>query len=283
MQEKRHLIAVGIDYTHTASPLSGTVHDACTVRDAVLAGGGTVETLLSRDATAAAICATWTRVIDGATRGDIVIFYFSGHGVLGAGNLEIAPVTLSRIDPIDVPVTAAVPLTPAMLASDLVVLDGACMRTLLICPAIHAGVNLLVILDCCYAGGMCSDDIHLVSPMPQIVSSHVAPSSNIPPEKCGHVVALAAATAYQRAGDGSQTLRFNPTTRMWGQTASHGTFTNALMHVLRKETSTTRTNREIHAAVCDRLLTDGVAQTPMITASSQAVFDHPFEIYNGRI
>ncbi len=78
---KKLALCIGInDYPGTANDLSGCVNDANDWAAALTQWGFTVQKLLNKNATRAAILAAMKSVITSAVSGDSIVFQYSGHG-----------------------------------------------------------------------------------------------------------------------------------------------------------------------------------------------------------
>lgn len=222
----RRSLVVGIDYVGTTHTLSGTLQDAASVRDLALGLGGQVRVLLSTAATAAAMTDGWRWLC--ADAGAQATFYFSGHGVAD----------------------------PALLSSDLVRVTRDVLHAALVLPALRAGVDLTIVLDCCHSGGMMTVDSGGEAALP------------------GSLVCIAAAAASQDAGDGAQSAVYDARDSRWVMSTPHGTFTQALLNVVRLAASSRGacSNAAVFRAVCAELLREGVRlQTPVMTGATAAL------------
>lgn len=73
-------LVVGINYVGTAHELKGCVNDANNMRDMLVSKGFDVTMLIEASATTAAMKQAMINLAAGASRGDVLVFHYSGHG-----------------------------------------------------------------------------------------------------------------------------------------------------------------------------------------------------------
>lgn len=144
---KRKALLVGINDYAPAGPggpdLNGCVNDVrdmantLSVMGIVPAAPGTMQILTDARATRAAILNGLKWLIKGAARGDVLIFYYSGHGS------QMADVSGDELDGRDETICPHDFATAGMITDDVIkaAISG-----------LPAGVNLDIILDSCHSG-----------------------------------------------------------------------------------------------------------------------------------
>lgn len=133
---KRALL-VGINYVGTGNELRGCINDAHNMQALLTAHGFSDITLvLEKDATTAGIITALNALIQGVVPGDVIVFFYSGHGSQLPSNSEpdgfeeiICPIDLNWMDKV---------ITDSTLRD--------------VFNRVPNGVNTTVILDCCHAG-----------------------------------------------------------------------------------------------------------------------------------
>lgn len=135
-------LVVGCNYATTPSiSLNGCINDATAMRNALLPRGFTIELMTddtSTKPTGVNILAGFRRLLSNARSGDVLVFYYSGHGSYvkdtDGDELNGYDETIVGVDPV--------------LVTDDVI------RQLLV-SQVPAGVKLYCIFDSCYSGSVC--------------------------------------------------------------------------------------------------------------------------------
>lgn len=141
-----HALLVGInDYRDPRNQLRGCVNDAKLLAGRLRALGANVATLLDAQATRANVLAAWDATTRAAAAGDTLILHFAGHGspaprmAGGAGLQKDGTFILFR------------DYEPTRAPGEML-LDAELFA--LLTPLPKRGVQPVVLLDCCYAGGL---------------------------------------------------------------------------------------------------------------------------------
>lgn len=136
---KKRALIVGINYIGSGNALKGCLNDAEHMQTLLLSRGFTeVKSVLEKEATTAGIISGLEWLVAGAAPGDVIVFFYSGHGSQLPSSVE-EDKWEEIICPIDLNWT------------DKVVKDDTLRR---IFDKVPNGVNTTLILDCCHSGTM---------------------------------------------------------------------------------------------------------------------------------
>jgi hypothetical protein len=144
MYENKKALVVAINYVGKEHELKGPTFDGRGIADLLYRKGFNVTLLIEEDATAYRIKESLAALVDGATIGDVLVFYYSGHGTQVPSKGES-----------DNYEEAIVPYDMDWVNN--IVYDNDFRR---IFNKVPAGVNTTVILDCCHSGDMLDQEVH---------------------------------------------------------------------------------------------------------------------------
>src|SRR5687767_5165150 len=267
--QTRRALIVGINRYETAAPagrsaaatagarglitdLGGAVNDARAMRDLLQArfafAAGDVTTLTDQQATRAAILAGIDRLLAQSARGDIVVFYYAGHGSQRTNTLSPE---VSKLDQTLVPADAN--------AGVFDIRDKELARAFN--PFIDKGIELVLIFDSCHSGSVARGSLETEGPRRRERWAAIDPRDAADPgvekapEERGALV-LSAAQDYQLATE---------TEAATGQRS--GIFTTALIATL-TSASPNEPAVEVFKSVKARMQTDGHRQEPVLAGPS---------------
>lgn len=201
------------------------------------------------------ILRTMQRVlVDQSNEGDIVLFYFSGHGSWVKNSLSDES---DLRDETIVPADAVRPITNAAQLRDIRDKELAELFD----RALAKKVKLTVIFDSCHSGSIARGDGQSkeVDGVDFDIRSRPTKSQMIKPELNGALV-LTAAEDYQQASGGPYDLN--------GVKANYSHFTAELLQALFEVPADRQSARELFRVISSRLLAAGRSQTPTVAGDN---------------
>jgi len=157
LKRKLHALLVGIDQYETVRPLAGCVKDVKSISDylqTLTEFDLSLQTLTSDQAskpTKDRIVNAFQTHFSSVEPGDVILFYFAGHGVREKTDLP----AFKRVESDDCLATLVCYDTRAQSSTDGkgTTLSDKELRYLLHTYTAHKGAHVLVITDCCHSGG----------------------------------------------------------------------------------------------------------------------------------
>lgn len=194
-------------------------------------------------------------LIDDAREGDILLFYYSGHGSSIKNSLSDEP---DLRDETIVPADAVRPIANASQLKDIRDKELAELFNL----SLGKRASLTTIFDSCHSGSIARGEERTkeVDGAEFDIRSPVTEPQRIKPEDRGALV-LTAAEDYQRASGATYELA--------GRTAKFSHFTIGLLRSLYDSPGDRASSRDIFRNVVARLVAEGRTQTPTIAATSE--------------
>jgi hypothetical protein len=132
-------LCVGIDNYASPNRLTGCVHDAQAWSDVLRKNGFRTTQVLNENATHDAIVSGLRRLVTTATKGDVVVFQYSGHGTTVP---DTTGRTVDGVEEAMVPVDFSVDNPKLIMDFDIAAIFN----------MVPAGVNLTCFIDCCHSG-----------------------------------------------------------------------------------------------------------------------------------